>query len=133
MGGAFLFQYIEGASEIEARKNIVETRRHRIQTLWNLTCTLNLFEEEKWRTGVRRLLEDHQDFLVEAIRSGYDGSDSAEVTKQWSFSGAFLYSLTVITTIGKNRNTYQQPFNKMDQSVFFSWYTLILLNIYLTS
>lgn len=34
-----------------------------------------------------------------AIRKGYDGKEFG-VSAQWTFTGAFLYSLTVITTIG---------------------------------
>lgn len=39
--------------------------------------------------------------LIFIHRNGYDGSDDKDYSKQWSFSGAFLYSLTVITTIGE--------------------------------
>ena len=35
---------------------------------------------------------------------GYDGNDNQEVesASQWNFSGALLYSVTIITTIGKS-------------------------------
>jgi len=34
---------------------------------------------------------------------GYDGNDNEELNSpsQWNFSGALLYSVTIITTIGK--------------------------------
>lgn len=35
-----------------------------------------------------------------SIRKGYDGKEYGKQA-QWTFTGAFLYSLTVITTIGK--------------------------------
>lgn len=54
-------------------------------------------------------IKKYQKIVVTAVHSGWDGTRSS---RQWSFSSAFLYSLTVITTIGKivyemNRcNTY---------------------------
>lgn len=41
---------------------------------------------------------------------GYDGGDS-DSSVQWNFSGALLYSVTVISTIGRrtrNLNMYQE-------------------------
>ena len=43
----------------------------------------------------------YQDQIVIALQEGYDGKDYLNETYDWPFSGAFLYSLTVITTIGK--------------------------------
>lgn len=54
---------------------------------------------------VTRLVEAYQNKLVMAMKAS--GYDSAKSTDNWSFSGAFLYSLTVITTIGK---LMDQPF-----------------------
>jgi len=33
---------------------------------------------------------------------GWDGSDEHDVKPQWSFAGALLYAVTVVTTIGKS-------------------------------
>ncbi|XP_023290447.1 potassium channel subfamily K member 18 [Orussus abietinus] len=60
----------------------------------------NVFSEKDWKAKVRVVLEGYQEVVVAAARNGYQGADSVEGTKQWSFAGAFLYSLTVITTIG---------------------------------
>jgi len=46
-------------------------------------------------------LQEYQQLIVTAIQDGYDGTDNVNSTQKWSFSGAFLYSLTVITTIGE--------------------------------
>lgn len=49
-------------------------------------------------------LREYQELIVLAIQDGYDGTDYVNQTHKWPFSGAFLYSLTVITTIGKWHN-----------------------------
>jgi len=46
---------------------------------------------------VRVILESYQKTVVSAIKNGYDGVEE----NKWTFAGAFLYSLTVITTIGE--------------------------------
>lgn len=58
----------------------------------------NVFSERIWKAKVKAILENYQKKMVTAIKNGYDGG---EENKRWSFAGAFLYSLTVITTIGE--------------------------------
>lgn len=52
-------------------------------------------------SSVANELLEYQRNISKAVKNGYDGIDDPEESKQWRFSGAFLYSLTVITTIGK--------------------------------
>lgn len=42
----------------------------------------------------------YQGIIIQAIRGGWRGHDESG-QEQWTFAKAFLYSLTVITTIGK--------------------------------
>ncbi|GMS90565.1 hypothetical protein PENTCL1PPCAC_12740, partial [Pristionchus entomophagus] len=48
---------------------------------------------------------------MDAIRRGYDGKE-LEVSAQWTFTGAFMYSLTVITTIGYGNTSAKTNFGK---------------------
>jgi hypothetical protein len=57
----------------------------------------NIFSEKLWKAKVRVILETYQKTVVSAIKNGYDGVEG----NKWTFAGAFLYSLTVITTIGE--------------------------------
>ena len=51
------------------------------------------------RAGFYAEFENH---VVTATKlDGYDGKEANDVERQWSFSGSLLYSITVITTIGK--------------------------------
>lgn len=56
-----------------------------------------LSEEGFWKEEVKKSLETYQTEVVRAIKDGYDGTE----IKNWTVAGAFLYSLTVITTIGE--------------------------------
>lgn len=54
------------------------------------------------KSRVGKKIHEYQLSIVKAVRMGWPGGNAkGEGRKQWSFSGAFLYSLTVITTIGK--------------------------------
>jgi hypothetical protein len=57
--------------------------------------------QENWKENVSKELLDYQEEIVFALQEGYDGKDYLNETYDWPFSGAFLYSLTVITTIGE--------------------------------
>ncbi|EPB70435.1 Ion channel [Ancylostoma ceylanicum] len=46
-----------------------------------------------------------QKVCMHAIRKGYDGKEFKQAA-QWTFTGAFLYSLTVITTIERFTTGY---------------------------
>jgi len=57
-----------------------------------------VFSEKHWKKEVRDILKKYQWEVVSAIKKdGYGGMEE----NKWTFAGAFLYSLTVITTIGE--------------------------------
>ena len=68
--------------------------------IWNTTYRINRLNELVWKATVRNEVEYFQSTLMQAIRLGYDGKEYG-VVSQWTFTGAFLFSLTVITTIGE--------------------------------
>nr|CAD7427638.1 unnamed protein product [Timema monikensis] len=99
--GAFIFIFIEKKEVSEGNIIVMKLRNETVDFLWNLTYVLNVFDEPHWKTAVSLKLMDYQEEVVKAISKGFDGSDNNLGSSQWSFSGAFLYSLTVITTIGR--------------------------------
>lgn len=60
-----------------------------------------MFSEKLWKAKVRDVLENYQKKVVTAVKDGYDGMEE----NKWTFAGAFLYSLTVITTIGESHSS----------------------------
>ena len=74
--------------------------------MWRITERLNTLHQANWTAEVAELVDDFTARVIAEVGNGYSGSDTHE--KQWSFPGALLYSITVITTIGrKNRGKVQ--------------------------
>ena len=58
---------------------------------------------QNWTREASKVLKKfEQDVIRKAKTEGYDGQEGTDEASQWDFSGALLYSVTVITTIGKN-------------------------------
>jgi len=98
--GSFLFQAIE-KDKNAFKKSFVDTRRNSsLEALWNATERFNTLNFEAWNRSVSEEVKRYQIFMVDSIGQGYTGNDNVESYDPWSFEGGFLYSLTVITTIG---------------------------------
>ena len=68
--------------------------------LWNITEKWNTLHPDNWTEDVSKVIEEFQARIIEeAEERGYDGADKPKT--KWNFSGALLYSITVITTIGQ--------------------------------
>ncbi|XP_003738083.1 potassium channel subfamily K member 15 [Galendromus occidentalis] len=100
VGGAFLFKSIEAEKETINRQQVRVSRSHCLDDMFNITERLNVFERARWIRAVESRLRKYEEDVVKAVRdNGYDGNDSDQPV-QWTFSGALLYCITVITTIG---------------------------------
>ena len=98
--GAFMFQYIEEPESVE-ESPMVSKRRTAVMKLWNITERYNTLHKTNWSEAVKSVIAEYQEEVIEAIDEGFDGKDIPD--NLWSFSGALLYSITVITTIGVYR------------------------------
>lgn len=100
VGGAFIFQAMEGPHE-DKETSVLAFSRNRNTTLsnmWRIAEELNVFNRSLWFESIETHIKDFQSELVHKVREeGYDGT----LSSQWTFSGSFLFALTVITTIGE--------------------------------
>ncbi|CAG7727831.1 unnamed protein product [Allacma fusca] len=107
--GAFLFERLEADKELEIRaqtnatwnQNITQFRKDCVGELWNITIKFNVLYELNWTRSVDKVLKHFEEKVANtAATDGYLTYDETESKKKWSFSGALLYAVSIITTIG---------------------------------
>lgn len=122
--GGFLFRELEAPAEREVKIRITEFKDDKIDDIWRLVVEVKANElrsdeikvnelkaddvKGNFTANVRRILSEFQEEVRKAVKDqGWDGKDATdeESPLQWSFAGALLYAVTVITTIGN----YSQP------------------------
>lgn len=103
--GGFIFQELEAPNEIRKRHFVASMRSKMAFDIWNLTQTVMILHEQNFTRITERILVQFQTELLDAKKTGWDGNDGS-VDPQWSFAGSLLYSVTVITTIGKPVPTF---------------------------
>ncbi|ALC40566.1 CG8713 [Drosophila busckii] len=114
IGGAFIFQAIEMYEyeklKLEKPHRFIERNMSGecLTRIWELTAeNISFYDHQAYRKRVNEVLLDYQRALVKKQLKGPD------MDHQWSFSGAFLYSLTVITTIGYGNITPNSNWGKL--------------------
>ena len=112
--GGFLFREIEAPEELRIKIKITEFKEEKIDEIWQLVSLADIpgrrgvpseAEQKSNFTGkIRKIFSEFQEKVRNAVKDqGWDGQDAAEDSPlQWSFAGALLYAVTVITTIGEN-------------------------------
>lgn len=93
--GGVMFKFVEGAFESFYKCGVKRVKRDFIELLWYKSHNLR---EEDWKSLARNKLRKFEEELHQAHEAGmhsYSGQRS------WSFLNGVVYTLTVITTIGK--------------------------------
>lgn len=110
--GAFLFEFLEASNERNKRQEMMRWRSGLAEALWELSSAAPVLEEANWTKQAVGRLRRFEVTLVQAVRKeGYDGKEDAQL--QWSFTGALLYSIIVITTIGYGNIAPKTPQGKV--------------------
>ncbi len=62
----------------------------------------NVLWYDFWQSEARQILKEFEEMIIiQAKTKGYDGKEVNATDTQWNFPGSLLYSVTVITTIGR--------------------------------
>jgi len=113
--GAFMFQHLEAPLEVKVSP-VVGRRRDIVASLWNITERYNTLHMANWTSEVSAIIMQYEEEVIGAVGEGYDGQDIP--TNLWTFSGALLYSITVITTIGYGHMVPVTPIGKIVTIVY---------------
>ncbi|XP_073811198.1 potassium two pore domain channel sandman [Musca autumnalis] len=114
IGGAFVFQAIEIFEYEREMADHVDVatkydyKKEILDRLWVETATnISFYDRYKYKERINEILVDFQKAVV------IHEKEAVDPHKQWSFSGAFLYSLTVITTIGYGNISPRSDWGKL--------------------
>ncbi|KAM7348422.1 potassium channel, subfamily K, member 16-like [Cochliomyia hominivorax] len=80
-----------------------EIRSRTVDRLWSITEDLNILYKENWTRLAAQEVQHFQDTLLRSVRQSkihQPGVQMNPPTHKWTYASAFLYSLTLITTIG---------------------------------
>ena len=115
--GGFLFRAIEAPAEQSTKYRVRAARQRGIDEMWRLAAqmcdrrrrrrsstvvTEMTGMDAAYAAQIGAVLLEFQSEVLHAVQElGWDGNDDVTESKlQWSFAGALLYAVTVITTIG---------------------------------
>lgn len=125
--GAFVFLAIEGGGVAGAarpggaerrlhngnsswlQRAADESRARTVENIWEITVSLNILYRDNWTRLAAQEIARFQEQLVARMgeeatvrqQTGASPQHHRRPQYEWNFARAFLYSLTVLTTIGK--------------------------------
>ncbi|XP_075157341.1 potassium channel, subfamily K, member 16 [Haematobia irritans] len=80
-----------------------DIRSRTVDRLWSITEDLNILYKENWTRLAAQEVQHFQDTLLRTVRQSkvhQTGVPMNPPSHKWTYASAFLYSLTLITTIG---------------------------------
>ena len=142
--GGFLFRAIEAPEEKQVKLNVIRHKEAHIQKILDavrLVCgggggsRVVEVDVEGLNETLKKVFTEFQLEVKVAVKDmGWDGNDDMdESALQWSLAGAILYAVTVITTIGRQRDTglsIQGIVFKMRYIIYIYIYTFTYIHIH---
>lgn len=141
--GALTFQAFESQHEFNQRRQaqnrryldtkrelrIIEKKREEcIRELWTITVDLNVLYQNNWTHLVRVRLKAFEDLILDLKKP----KETNETELQWTFPGALLYSITVITTIGYGNIAPKTKIGKIT-TIFYALLGIPLMFLFLSN
>ncbi|CAL4120375.1 unnamed protein product [Meganyctiphanes norvegica] len=162
VAGGFIFNGIEGVGELglhvdvqtpdqlpaepvmeapgsaDLRKHVMGLRQETVESLWTITENLNILYRDNWTRMADHELRKFSEKLLREVCNHDTAPPLSQPTTaqqqhyQWTFAGAFLYSLTVITTIGYGSVAPQTMLGRI-VTIIYALLGIPLMLLYLSS
>lgn len=105
-----------------------QLRSQTVEKLWSITEDLNILYKENWTRLAEQEVLKFQDSLVRR----YKKTAGAKRNHIWSFASSFLYSLTLITTIGYGSISPRTPWGRL-MTIIYAVIGIPLMLVYLST
>ncbi len=115
VAGGFIFAHLEQTNEkqecVKAMDKYNPMANNTVNKLWEVAKTFcdDKDDDENVENAIKEITKLVDRFRDDVLELGYDGvnctamgEEGSGVGYQWSFPGALLFSVTVVTTIGKS-------------------------------
>jgi len=109
--GTFIFLWIERRTEVRlppmgngttAIKSNEDISYKTVENIWEITVSLNILYRENWtRLAGQEISKLQEEMISKLTEDFWKIRNNEKLPFEWTYARAFLYSLTVITTIGK--------------------------------
>ncbi|ALC49219.1 CG42340 [Drosophila busckii] len=113
-----------------------EIRSRTVDRLWSITEDLNILYKENWTRLAAQEVQLFQDTLLRAVRQSKvyqpGGVQMNAPAHKWTYSSAFLYSMTLITTIGYGGVSPRTEWGRI-VALIYALFGIPLLLIYLSA
>ncbi|XP_039297512.1 TWiK family of potassium channels protein 7 [Nilaparvata lugens] len=103
-------------------------RSQTVEKLWSITEDLNILYKENWTRLAEQEVLKFQDSLVRR----YKKTTGAKTNHIWSFASSFLYSLTLITTIGYGSISPRTSWGRL-MTIIYALIGIPLMLVYLST
>uniref|UniRef100_A0A1B6BXP2 Potassium channel domain-containing protein n=1 Tax=Clastoptera arizonana TaxID=38151 RepID=A0A1B6BXP2_9HEMI len=129
--GAVTFMTLEGQEVQRSNEELGQDklRLKTVEKLWSITEDLNILYKDNWTRLAEQEVLRFQDCLVKKYISTPAGKHNNHV---WSFPSSFLYSLTLITTIGYGSISPRTPWGRI-VTIVYALIGIPLMLVYLST
>ncbi|XP_014249364.1 TWiK family of potassium channels protein 7-like [Cimex lectularius] len=129
--GALTFMALEGRTNLPSEQKSSEHDHLRSQTvekLWSITEDLNILYKDNWTRLAEQEVLKFQNLLVRKHKQ----LNTGQKIYNWNFPSAFLYSLTLITTIGYGNVTPRTAWGRLI-TIAYALVGIPLMLVYLST